>query len=150
MKGVWYFAYGSNMNPERMKERGVNFKIRKKAFLKCWKLVFNKTSTKNPKEGFANIVFDGSSIMEGILYLINEEDIRKLDKYEGYPDHYGRIRVRVLTLDGAVEAEVYVAQSDKTAPHLKPPKWYMDHLLKGCDLLSESYCAMLRSIKTLD
>ncbi|MCS7279723.1 MAG: hypothetical protein NZ530_06695 [Thermodesulfobacteriaceae bacterium] len=25
-KFVYYFAYGSNMNPERMRERGVRFK----------------------------------------------------------------------------------------------------------------------------
>lgn len=84
--------------------------------------------------------------MEGILYEIQDPDIKKLDRCEGYPNHYDRIRARVKLDDGKeVEAITYIARPDKVREGLKPSKEYLDHLLKGCDLLSEEYCEMLRN-----
>lgn len=147
---MYYFAYGSNMNPERMKERKVNFLERKKAILRGWKLVFNKVSSKNPEEGYANIVKDENSIVEGILYLIEDDSIKKLDGYEGYPEHYDRKELEVELEDGSkVKAWVYIAQQDKVREGLKPSREYLEHLLKGCDLLSEEYCEKLKNVKVL-
>ncbi len=148
---VNYFAYGSNMNPERMRERGINYSQRKPATLKGWKLAFNKVASKNPKEGYANIISDINSIVEGILYEIYDSDISKLDKYEGCPEHYCRILVKVLMHDGQeVEAITYVANPNKIRDGLRPSKEYLSHLLKGCDLLPKEYCERLREIKTVD
>jgi len=41
-----YFAYGSNMNKDRMTERGINFTSRQFAKLADYKLVFNKKASK--------------------------------------------------------------------------------------------------------
>lgn len=73
-----YFAYGSNMNPERMKEREINFSEREHAILKGWKLKFNKVALRNPNEGYANIEEDNESVVEGILYTIQDADIKNL------------------------------------------------------------------------
>ena len=146
-----YFAYGSNMDPERMRKRGINFSKREHAILEGWRLAFNKIATRNPKEGFANIVKNEKCFVEGILYTIPESDIEKLDRYEGYPNHYERIKVRVrLNRGEEVEATTYVAKFDKVREGLKPSKEYLKHLLKGCDLLSEEYCERLRRWETLD
>ena len=89
--------------------------------------------------------------VEGILYEISEKDIKELDKHEGYPSHYNKITVRVNLKDGKeVEAVTYVAQPDKVRDGLKPCREYLNHLLKGCDLLSEEYCEKLRKWETLD
>ena len=147
---VYYFAYGSNMNPERMRKRNVEFFERKKATLRGWKLVFNKVASRNPKEGYANIVKDENSVVEGILYLISEEGLSNLDFYENYPYDYNRKKFEVESEDGTkVKAWVYIAQPDKVREGLKPSREYLEHLLKGCDLLSEEYCEMLRKIETL-
>ena len=146
-----YFAYGSNMNPERMRKRGINFSKREHAILEGWRLAFNKIASRNLKEGFANIVKYERCFVEGILYTIQESDIKKLDRYEGYPNHYERIKVRVrLNRGEEVEATTYVAKFDKVREGLKPSKEYLKHLLKGCDLLSEEYCERLRRWETLD
>ena len=146
-----YFAYGSNMNPERMRKRGINFSKREHAILEGWRLAFNKIASRNPKEGFANLVKDQRDVAEGILYTVQKSDIEKLDRYEGYPKHYERIKVRVKVNEGEeVEAITYVAESDKIREGLKPSKEYLRHLLKGCDLLSEEYCERLRRWETLD
>jgi len=146
-----YFAYGSNMDPEWMRKRGINFSKREHAILEGWRLAFNKIASRNPKEGFSNIVKDERCFVEGILYTIQESDIKKLDRYEGYPNHYERIKVRVkLNRGEEVEATTYVAKFDKVREGLKPSKEYLKHLLKGCDLLSEEYCERLRRWETLD
>ena len=122
-----------------------------RAVLEGYRLVFNKRSTRNPREGYANIVKDESSVVEGILYEIAEEDIERLDRYEGYPYHYYREKVRVRLPNGdTVEATVYIARQEMTAEGLKPTREYLNHLLKGCDLLSKEYCEKLRNTSTLD
>jgi len=148
---VKYFAYGSNMDPDRMRERGVFFTERRRAILEGWKLLFNKVSSRNPSEGFANIEREEGSVVEGILYEIRDSDLEKLDSYEGCPEHYVRIRVRVKLDDGSeVEAVTYVANPSKVRSGLKPSREYLSHLLKGCDLLSKEYCERLRKLETLD
>jgi len=146
-----YFAYGANMDPENMKERGVSFSKREYATLEGWKLKFNKIACDDPNEGYANIERDEESIVEGILYEISESDIEKLDEYEGYPKHYKRIKLRVRLKDGSrVEAFAYIANPSKTKEGLKPSGEYLNHLLKGCDLLSKEYCEKLRRWETID
>lgn len=99
-KGVmYYFAYGSNMNPVRMKEREVNYSQRKHAILIAYRLEFNKVSSRGPKEGYANIVPDKAGAVEGVLYDIIDSDLLKLDEHEGYPVHYDRIMLSVFTDD---------------------------------------------------
>ncbi len=147
-----YFAYGSNMNPEQMKKRGIRFKKRERAVIKGWRLEFNKMASRNPdREGYANIVKDDKEFVEGILYEIAEKDIQKLDRYEGCPNHYYRISVKViLESSNEVEAITYIANPNKVKEGLKPSKEYLSHLLKGCDLLSKEYCEKLRKYETLD
>ena len=134
-----------------MRVRGVNFLKREHAILEGWRLEFNKVSSRNSKEGYANIVRDENGIVEGVLYDIADSDLKILDRYEGYPSHYERIKVVVRMDDGeVVEAVTYVAKPDKVREGLKPSKEYLNHLLKGCDLLSEEYCRKLRKLETLD
>ncbi len=49
-----------------------------------------------------------------------------------------------------VEALSYVAKPDKVKDGLRPSKEYLNHLLRGCDLLSREYCQKLKRWKTLD
>lgn len=146
-----YFAYGSNMDSQRMKDRGINFSKKEPAILKDYKLCFNKQASRNPNEGYANLIPKEGTATEGILYEINDEDIEKLDKYEGYPNHYDKKTIKVKLKNGnEVDALVYLAQSDKTKNGLKPCKEYLNHLKQGEDLLSEKYSNLLESFDTLE
>jgi gamma-glutamylcyclotransferase (GGCT)/AIG2-like uncharacterized protein YtfP len=158
----YYFAFGSNMNPQRMKKRGVKFKSCQRAVLKDHKLVFNKQAYRgNPNEGYANIEPCEGCIVEGVLYELRypEEGIAKLDYYEGFygendPDnHYNRVIVEVETDDGRkVKAYTYIANPRRVNNNLKPTEDYKKNLLEACELgiLSEEYCEFLRSVETLD
>src|SRR5579859_3551025 len=96
-----YFAYGSNMNPKRMKERGVDFEKRVPGVLKGYELKFNRI-WQLQYSGFAvaNIVQNAETIVEGAVYTMPDEDIHKLDVFEGYPHEYTRKQVTVILLDG--------------------------------------------------
>ena len=147
-----YFAYGSNMDSARMSKRKmteVSEKVR--ANLCGYKLVFNKLAERNPEEGYANIIRDDRGLVEGILYDVPDSYMSILDRVEGYPDHYDRIRVSVQKVNGKkVEAITYIAQPDKIGDGLKPTKAYLAHLLAAQDFLSYSYYENLLSRETLD
>ena len=147
---VKYFAYGSNMDIGRMKERKVSFSQRKLAILEGWRLEFNKEASQNPQEGFANIVPDEKDIVEGILYEIVDEDLRKLDKCEGYPKHYDRKPFSVICGGKAETAIAYIAQPNKVKNGLKPTAEYLEHLQKGSDLLSDGYREKIEKWETID
>jgi len=148
---VYYFAYGSNMNPERVKGRGVRYKWYKRALLKGYKLAFNKRREKGAAAGTAaaNIVPAEGEVVEGVLYELVEPEIdyRGLDRAEGYPNHYTIEILEVQTEDGKTyPAVVYVAHPSKVEEGLKPTEEYFNHLLEACRLgiLSEEYCQRLR------
>lgn len=57
--------------------------------------MFNKISQK--QEMVSNIEQSNCDLIEGVLYEFPDSDISKLDKAEGYPNHYYRIKVTVVT-----------------------------------------------------
>lgn len=145
-----YFAYGSNMDPQRMKNRKVYFSKRERAILKDHKLCFNKQVARNSKEGYANLIPKKGFATEGVLYEINDDDIKKLDVAEGYPNHYYRKTVEVEKNNGQkVKASIYFAQTYKIKDDLKPTREYLNYLKKVRDLLSENYLDFLNSFDTL-
>ena len=146
----YYFAYGSNMNPERMRKRGVPFFSYRRAVLKDHRLAFNKLC-RLYEGGFgcANVEPAKGEVVEGVLYEVDlSEAIPTLDYYEGYPNHYERKVLKVETDDGEVEAFVYIAHPSKVREGLKPSPEYLYHLLEACrlGLLSESYCERLKRL----
>lgn len=149
-KTVFYFAYGSNMDAQQMTDRGIRFISRQWAVLKNYTLVFNKKLANNHVA--ANIRPSPQDEVEGVLYVFPEEDLyKKLDKCEGYSEHYDRETVRVILRDGKEqEAITYVAQPAYVVESGRPTKEYLQHLLAGKDLLSEDYVKKLSQIKTCD
>lgn len=133
-----YFCYGSNMDINRMIKRGVTPISAKSGLLSGYRLVFNKLGSKKDVV-FANIQKDDSSYVEGVLYLITEDDLSKIDKREGYPDQYVKETVNVLCDDGLVWAVTYVANKFRIGTQFKPEKEYIQHLLEGKKYLSEHY-----------
>lgn len=146
---IKYFSYGSNLNSDRMKERGVNFISRTFGILKDYKLVFNKIASRNPKEGYANIVVSKNSIVEGAIYEINDADIFLLDKYESYPKHYYRKEVEVQSSNELIKCITYIANDSKVMEGLKPSDDYLKHILKGKDLFTENYYNKLEKTELL-
>ena len=85
-KEVVYFAYGSNMNPDQMAERCPGAKAVCPAKLRNYRLAERK---------YADIDWDEGSNVYGVMYTVPENEMEKLDGYEGAPRIYERIEVRV-------------------------------------------------------
>ena len=146
-----YFAYGSNMSESRMINRGIKQKNKQLAFLDNYKFIINKRSYKDARIGYANVIKDENSTVEGILYEINDNDILKLDKFEGAPKHYTRNLMELRLSDGTkVKGMVYIANFGWTSPRqLATTTEYKNYILEGKQWLSERYFNMLNeSIRT--
>jgi len=146
----YYFAYGSNMNPERVAARGLGFSQVAGARLDGVALVFNKQSRDHPGQGHANLVRSDSAgsscrFAEGVLYRLSRpEEIRRMDRFENAPVNYSRDVVRVETSSGLVSAWSYFANPAVQVAGLRPTSGYMQHLLAGAPYLSTDYVTWLR------
>jgi gamma-glutamylcyclotransferase len=153
---VWYFAYGSNMNParladQRLKERAVEMGPRIGGRLDGWRLVFNKVARAPAGAAAGNIAPAPGETVHGTLNQMPDAGLAVLDIWEGVAGgHYERRTVAVARADTgeAVEAVVYVAL--KVGEGLRPTRAYLGHLLAGRDLLPADYWETLSATPTLD
>src|ERR1700688_1432200 len=90
---VWHFAYGSNMNRAQMLSRVGNILEEHNARLPNFELRFNK-KVRGGTAG-ANVQPAPGKTVYGVLYKIDENSFRSLDRYEGVPEHYRRIEIQV-------------------------------------------------------
>lgn len=73
----------------------------------------------------------------------------KLDKAEGFPNHYDKIQVALTDKDGnSVNATTYIAKQDKIVNGLSPTIKYLNHLLAGRDILTASYFDTIKQVRT--
>jgi len=163
----YYFAYGSNMNPDRVVSRNVKFDSIESGTLSGFYLVFNKRSVAYPGAASANIMREEVSVndkknrtvenrivenrtVEGLIYHLKDEaQISMMDPYEGYPVRYDRIQVEVQTSTTPRLVWTYIANPEYIQEGLKPNKWYLDHLLAGRPYLSNDYYNQLSRIVSL-
>ena len=138
----FYFAYGSNMNPQRMLERGVPFDQCMRADLSDHRLVFNKAGN-GGMEAYANAVPGKGERLPGLLYRIPLRALEgQLDGFEGVSlGHYQRVEMQVLISGGPlasvqrVNAWVYLACSAHIRSGLPVSERYMRHIRRGHALM---------------
>ena len=146
----YYFAYGSNMNPTRVTERGLEFDDLFSARLDNVELRFNKRAMKDPGIAYANVMYAQNSIVEGVVYQLSDaKQILKMDHFEGSPVRYSREQFWVTRLDGSrLAAWVYIANEAMLAEGLRPTKDYLNHLLAGEQYLTSDYFQQLSNTPT--
>ena len=146
-----YFAYGSNLDAERMKKRKAYFTKREAAKLTGFRFEFSKRM-KLPGVGVGNIVPSPQSMVHGILYTLEKGGLNKLDVFENTSEgQYKREIVKVQTADGVFEeATTYIATENYYQSGLKPEKWYLAHLLAGEEFLPLHYYKFLKDFETYD
>lgn len=140
-----YFAFGSNMNPARVRARGLRFDDPQSAALANFQLVFDKCA--DPVgAGHANIRYCPGKTVHGVLYVLPEPgDILRMDPFEHAPINYGREVFNVRTIDGAlVPAWTYIGNTAVLRDGLLPTRDYLAHLLSGAPWLPDDYCQELR------
>ncbi|MFZ6046463.1 gamma-glutamylcyclotransferase family protein [Pseudomonas sp. CR3202] len=143
----FYFAYGSNMNPARMRSRGLAFSEALAGRLEGYALCFDKRAHDRPGRSYANIRHQQGGVVEGVLYrLTHEDEIWKMDPFEGTPIFYSRERMPIITAHGVQPAWVYVANPAMREDGLWPTRSYLEHLLAGRDYLTPAYWEALAAV----
>ena len=147
----YYFAYGSNMNPARVTDRGLRFDRVRNAMLGSVRLSFDKQSREHPRGGHANLTFDRASRAEGVLYRLRDAlEIERMDPFEAAPVNYSRDVVVVESDGERVAAWTYFANAAVVRHGLRPERQYLEHLLAGRDYLSPRYFAWLSETTCVD
>ncbi|XP_070582003.1 titin homolog isoform X2 [Ptychodera flava] len=157
---VYYFAYGADMNPNRMTTYiGRDIDHRLWGILFGFRLKFNKKGSDMEAGGFPNIECDSESSVEGCVYLLNHSELGSLDRFMGYPEHYTRVMLPVWMINCCSPSDLGIAQYCVPAVmYVAQDKWTHDddclqydyslsQCLKGSDLLSKSYRDHLSSLK---
>lgn len=143
-----YFTYGSNMLTERLRARVSSARNPIPFTLKKFWLRFHKKS--DDGSGKCNIVASacGDDVVHGVLFEVENHQIKALDRAEGVGHGYRRDEIAVSINGTKTEAFVYVAEKNAIDDALVPYKWYYDLVLSGAkqhDLPSD-YVAGLRAI----
>ena len=79
---IYYFAYGTNLNKRIFLKKFKDAKIIKKYTLKNFKVVFRT------KYVIPDLQKKLNSKVSGLIYKINKDIEKKLDRYEDYPQLY--------------------------------------------------------------
>ncbi len=158
---VEYFAYGSNLSKEQMKNRGITIIDAEIAELPEWKLAFTIYS-ETWKGGVGDIIPDPEKKVEGIVYTIPKQDLKNLDHYEGRKVEddlevgmYRRQYLPVKKADGWKTVLTYLVNRTieyKSTVDIKPSRDYLETIISGAEQheLSEGYLDLLRNIETND
>lgn len=125
----YYFAYGSNLRDEKISEICPNVRHVSQGSVKGYKFAFRGTSTLRPGS-VGTILKDPNRIVQGFVYLLCDEEIPALDKWEGCPKYYGKMEVSVETDEGVLNCFTYYKSSDPEI--ISPPnRSYLEEVLRG-------------------
>jgi cation transport regulator ChaC len=142
---AWYFAYGSNLDPEtfegrrRMRPLGS-----RRASLPGWRLVFDLPVGPGER-AVANLAPDPDARIHGVAWRISERDALRLDRTEGvHLGYYRRLAVQ-LALDDGSTLDAYTYVSPHGRPGRKPSARYLGLILRGArhHALPEEWIATL-------
>jgi len=147
MSKLLYFAYGSNLHPNWLRNRVQSAEPISNVSIKNWRLYFNKLS----KDGSAkcNIIQTNSSddIVHGVIYQFNSNEKKELDTAEG---GYIPEMMQFGKFDNVL---VYIAKKEKINDNLLPYTWYKDIVIAGAQYhnLPEEYIEIIKPFKaTID
>jgi gamma-glutamylcyclotransferase (GGCT)/AIG2-like uncharacterized protein YtfP len=150
-----YFAYGSNMSPERLRaaDRTPSAELIGAARLSGYRLVFDKIGKDGSAKADCERTGAPRDVVHGALFRIAHSERPALDRAEGLGRGYDACDIDVETDAGRVSALTYLAtHKDAT---LAPFSWYMQHVLSGarrCGLPAPYIAAIERvaSVRDLD
>ncbi len=153
---AFYFAYGSNMDVQRLETarlnpEGIYSTSRHLGRLDDYRLVFNKPSAYFIGAGAANIEFSQGTHLYGTLNEMPDSGLAILDKYENVSSgQYERLVVRVqhYGTNSTVYATTYISR-DNNDRELMPRLGYMQHMLSGADVLPVGWVEYLKKIPVL-
>jgi cation transport regulator ChaC len=129
--GLWYFAYGSNLDPETfLGRRRMRPRAARRARLRGFELVFDLPVGPGER-AVANLRTAPGSEVHGVAFHLDAEQASHLDRTEGVDrGSYARVAV-VLEAEGAASLEAFTYVSGGGVAGRKPSRRYLGLILRG-------------------
>lgn len=143
-----YAAYGSNLDPDRMRAYCPHSPMVDVGWLEGWRLTFAGEDVIGWEGAVCTIVESPGDRVFVALYDVHPRDAEILDEVEGVSsDTYRRLTVRIATLDGDVTAWVYVFDGYEGG---LPTAWYLSEIVNAAEKAGapDDYVAELRARPT--
>lgn len=146
------FAYGSNMNIERLKKRTPSATKVSNASLRGYQFKCNKVSNTGSSKG--NIVFTNNpdDTVWGVIFEIDDKEKKALDEAEGLGYGYNETKLTVQCCNNQDQlVQVYVADPGAVNNNLPPFDWYKDLIVSGAESndLPADYIDKLKQLKAV-
>jgi gamma-glutamylcyclotransferase (GGCT)/AIG2-like uncharacterized protein YtfP len=144
------FAYGSNMNLNRLKERVPSANKLLNVFIKSYTIKCNKISTDGSSK--ANIIktSNDDDIVWGVIFEIDDSEKPNLDEYER---GYNESTLSFLDSENNPhQAQVYIADESAINEDLLPYDWYKEYIVSGAkeNDLPQEYIEKLEAINFIE
>lgn len=136
----YYIAYGSNMDEGQMVYRCPTAQLLGRTELEDYRLLFKGSKT----GAYATIEPEEGSRVPVLVWTIEKEDEKRLDRYEGYPVFYYKKDLEIDLAGKRVAALVYIM--DESRDYGKPSERYYGVLERAyrkygfpMEILTEAY-----------
>lgn len=114
----YYIAYGSNMDEGQMAYRCPTARLLGRTELEDYRLLFKGSKT----GAYATIEPEKGSRVPVLVWTIEKEDEKRLDRYEGYPVFYYKKDLEINLAGKRVTAMAYIM--DESREYGKPSEGY--------------------------
>ncbi len=126
-----YAAYGSNLDPARIRAYCSCSPMTGTGWLEGWRLTFAGEDLLGWEGAVTTIVESPGDRVFVALYDVHPQDEKQLDEVEGVASGmYRKLHLRVATLDGEVTAWMYVFNGYEGG---LPTTWYLSELVRAAE-----------------
>ncbi len=145
MDEMLYFTYGSNLLWSQMQTRCPGARVHAAVRLEGYELCFPMISFTRSGMGVASIRPNQDAYVEGVLYTVTPDDLRRLDHYESEGTKYRRNKI---TIPKFGEVWTYLSRLDD-GHHYPPSEEYLNAVIQGATEhgLSATYIQTLHAIR---
>lgn len=127
----YYVAYGSNLNVQQMRWRCPEARIIGTAILENYELLFKGSKTGS----YLTVEQKQDSYVPVVVWEVSEEDEKRLDVYEGYPDFYYKkdlsLRIKGIVSGKIRTKDVFIYIMHEERPYGIPSGTYLNTCLRG-------------------
>jgi gamma-glutamylcyclotransferase len=141
-----YAAYGSNLHPQRLRERIRSATLRGTGFLRNYTLQFHKRGQdQSAKCG----ITDCGQGLHIAIYEVEAADRKVLDTIEGVGNGYD---IDEISVPGFGNCFTYVASHTHIDELLEPFDWYREMVLLGClrHAFPATYCERIAALPVIE
>lgn len=144
---IYNFAYGSNMLLRKLQVNVPSAVKITNAFLQGYRFDFNKLSKDGSAKGNITKTDSDKDKAWGVVYEIEMQEKKALDKEEGLGKGYNEGRLIVTTeKENSIEVLAYIADEGAVQKNLLPYDWYRDMVIIGAveNSIEKSYITFLK------